>query len=114
MGSSVYSPFLLPSLLVYIVPLILSGRMTQKVIVIISLVLVGLIEANPVSMEVTKLPDGDLGETADIGFATEDIGLWDDSLLEGFRKKRSTCEEHKCDIWGNACSGIIALVGLGC
>jgi len=46
MGSSVYSSFLLPS--------VLSGRMTLKVIVILCLALVVFIEANPVSMEVPE------------------------------------------------------------
>merc|ERR1711962_440215 len=43
MGSSFYSPFLLQSLL--------SGKMSLKVIVLLCLVMVGLLEANPVGME---------------------------------------------------------------
>merc|ERR1711872_202478 len=45
MGSSFCSPFLLPSLL--------SGRMTIKVTIVLCLVLVGIIEADSLSMEVT-------------------------------------------------------------
>merc|ERR1711962_82780 len=102
MGSSVYSPFLLPSLLVCIVPLPLSGRMLLKVIVLLCVVLVGLIDTNPVNMKVTELPDRDLDEASDIGFTTNgyvsedttedsdyevDGGM--DSMLE--RNKRSPC-----------------------
>merc|ERR1711872_981165 len=43
MGSSFYSPFLPPSLQ--------SGRMSLKVIVVLCVVLVGLLEANPVGVE---------------------------------------------------------------
>merc|ERR1712215_80864 len=68
MGSSIKSPFLLPSVLIYIVHQTLSGRMTFKVIVVLCLVLVGLIEANPVSMEASELLDGELYKTSDIGF----------------------------------------------
>jgi len=46
MGSSVYSSFLLSS--------VLSGRMTLKMIVVLCLALVVFIEANPVSMEVPE------------------------------------------------------------
>jgi len=46
MGSSVYSSFLLSS--------VLSGRMTLKIIVVLCLALVVFIEGNPVSMEVPE------------------------------------------------------------
>merc|ERR1712133_207627 len=46
MGSSVYSSFLLSS--------VLSGRMTLKMIVVLCLALVVFIKANPVSMEVPE------------------------------------------------------------
>merc|ERR1712054_455238 len=90
--------FLLPSVLVYIVHHTLSGRMTLKVIVILCLVLVGLIEANPVSMEVTELPDGEPDETSDIGFTnnedtTEDSDYEVDGGMDNAlqRNKRSPC-----------------------
>merc|ERR1719167_1107620 len=53
--SSFFSSFLLPKLL--------SGRMTLKVIVVLCLVLVGLLEANPVGMEGVK--DNDSGIIGD-------------------------------------------------
>merc|ERR1712243_131028 len=49
MGSSFCSPFLLLSLV--------SGMMTLKVIIVMYLALVGFIEANPVSNEVTEATD---------------------------------------------------------
>merc|ERR1712126_305675 len=49
MGSSFCSPFLLLSLV--------SGMMTIKVMIVMCLVLVGFIEANPVSNEVTEAKD---------------------------------------------------------
>jgi len=56
MGSSVYSSFLLSSLL--------SGRMILKMIVVLCLALVVFIEANPVSMEVPE-DDGWTDENLD-------------------------------------------------
>merc|ERR1712215_175445 len=99
MGSSIKSPFLLPSVLVYIVHKTLSGRMTLKVIVILCLVLVGLMEANPVSMEATEAPDAELYKTDDTEITTDGYEYeyttedsynwynWNDYDIE--RKKRS-------------------------
>merc|ERR1712002_79959 len=115
MGSSIKSPFLLPSVLVCIVHHTLSERMTLKVIVVLCLVLVGLIEANPVSIEVmspqgtalqpgplvlqaAEAPVGELYETDDTEITTSgyeyeyttDYGYnGNDNDLE--RKKRSPC-----------------------
>merc|ERR1712126_269549 len=58
MGSSFYSPFLLPSLL--------SGIMSLKVIVVLCGVLIGLLEANPVGVE-------EHNSSASRGSGSEDI-----------------------------------------
>merc|ERR1712236_24570 len=99
MGSSIKSPFLLPSVLISIVNQTLSGRMTLKVIVVLCLVLVGLIEANPVSMEATEAPDAELDKTDDTEittdgyeyeYTTEDGYNWYDHYdYDIERKKRS-------------------------
>merc|ERR1712133_148269 len=95
MGSSANSLFLLPSLLACISPQILSGNMTLKVIIALSLVLVGLTEANPVSDEVTDVEPEDISDTIINGPESdetteddddeEDVGT--DYILE--RRKRS-------------------------
>merc|ERR1712243_341840 len=95
MGGSVNFPFLLRSLRVYIVPLILSGRMTLKLIIALTMVLIGHVEANPVSKEVTDVEPEDISntiingpesdETTEDDDDEEEVGT--DYILE--RRKRS-------------------------
>merc|ERR1712002_928182 len=85
MGSSFYSPFLLISLV--------SGIMAHKVMIILCFVLVGLIEANPVSNEVTEPMDV---STADEGvqMGTE-MGNNDDTVNKSNESEDTTDDSQQ-------------------
>merc|ERR1719167_562831 len=87
--SSFFSPFLLPSLL--------PGRMSLKVIVVLCLVLVGLLEANPVGMEGAKEHESSvIGDPMpeDTTGSGEEVNDMNQGGLGGHRKKRE--EDDNC------------------
>merc|ERR1712243_204571 len=92
MGSSFYSPFLLPSLL--------SGMMSLKVIVVLCLVLVGLLEANPVGKEDAKEHDNSLigdpmsEDTTGSGEEVEDMNQAGESGEE--EEEDPGCDGNEC------------------
>merc|ERR1712243_73648 len=103
MGSSFCSPFLQPSLL--------SGRMTVKETIVLCLVLVGIIEADPLSMEMTQPTDvitADEGVETWNGMENDDDSKSNDSedttenreqvedMVHGKRTKRSSPCPSRC------------------
>merc|ERR1712112_632952 len=113
MGSSVYSSFLLPSLL--------SGRMTLKTMVVLCVVLVAFIEANPVpendgweddDVDGRKNPDLEIDALDTITKSNESEDTTDDSeqvddMDTSGRKKRSPCF-WRCRKGTNKCKRICA------